>query len=425
MEFSIGYDYNGQHPELVTVTQGYLPTYYLRKSFNLSSVDANGTYQLDWVADDGFVVYVNGKEAGRYNMPSGTTSYSTFASTYANNNPDAGTMLIDASLLRTGNNLIAVELHNNASNSTDIYWNAAFGVQSDNPIPQIVSLDPEYTFTNNDGVEMTAMWDALPEEELIANSATPVKINEVSAANSVYINEYFKKNDWIELYNTTDKPIDVAGMYISDKLKKPLKFQIPAASEVDATYSTVIPAHGYLVIWADQLVSDTQIHTGFKLGNEDDEVVMLTAADESWADTLSYKMHNGDQSVGLYPDGGKQAYIMDLTTIGQSNKLNSYAVAFEQFRPEPTPPAPSEVKEVTSDGGLRVKYENGSISITTDSPMTVSIEIVNAAGQKVYETSTDVYGSKNVGIDGLSVGIYLARVTSDNDNRCQIKFLKK
>ena len=421
----IGYDYNGQHPELVTVTQGYLPTYYLRKSFNLSSVDANGTYQLDWVADDGFVVYVNGKEAGRYNMPSGTTSYSTFASTYANNNPDAGTMLIDASLLRTGNNLIAVELHNNASNSTDIYWNAAFGVQSDNPIPQIVSLDPEYTFTNNDGVEMTAMWDALPEEELIANSATPVKINEVSAANSVYINEYFKKNDWIELYNTTDKPVDVAGMYISDKLKKPLKFQIPAASEVDATYSTVIPAHGYLVIWADQLVSDTQIHTGFKLGNEDDEVVMLTAADESWADTLSYKMHNGDQSVGLYPDGGKQAYIMDLTTIGQSNKLNSYAVAFEQFRPEPTPPAPSEVKEITSDGELRIKYENGGISITTVSPMTVSIEIVNAAGQKVYETSTDVYGSKSVGIDGLSVGIYLARVTSDNDNRCQIKFLKK
>ncbi|MBQ4380814.1 MAG: T9SS type A sorting domain-containing protein, partial [Bacteroidaceae bacterium] len=173
------------------------------------------------------------------------------------------------------------------------------------------------------------------------------------------------------------------------------------------------------------LVSDTQIHTGFKLGNEDDEVVMLTAADESWADTLSYKMHNGDQSVGLYPDGGKQAYIMDLTTIGQSNKLNSYAVAFEQFRPEPTPPVPTDVKEITSDGGLRVKYENGGISITTDSPMTVSIEIVNAAGQKVYETSTDVYGSKSVGIDGLSVGIYLARVTSDNDNRCQIKFLRK
>ena len=269
------------------------------------------------------------------------------------------------------------------------------------------------------------MWDALPEEELIANSATPVKINEVSAANSVYINEYFKKNDWIELYNTTDKPIDVAGMYISDKLKKPLKFQIPAASEVDATYSTVIPAHGYLVIWADQLVSDTQIHTGFKLGNEDDEVVMLTAADESWADTLSYKMHNGDQSVGLYPDGGKQAYIMDLTTIGQSNKLNSYAVAFEQFRPEPTPTPPSEVKEITSDGGLRVKYENGGISITTDSPMTVSIEIVNAAGQKVQESAVEVYGQTRIAVDNFPSGVYVARVVSSNDNRCQIKFLKK
>ena len=420
----IGYDYNSQHPEIVTATQGNLPTYYLRKTFSLDEVRSDGTYQLDWIADDGFVVYVNGTEAGRYNMPSGSTSYNTAASTYAHSNPDSGTMPIDASLLREGNNLIAIELHNNETKSTDIYWNAAFSLQTTGETKQIVSVEPEYTLTSNNDVELEAVWEALPAEELIANSATPVKINEVSAANSVYLNEYFKKNDWIELYNTTDEPIDVAGMYISDKLKNPLKFQIPEASEVEATYSTIIPPHGYLVIWADKLVSNTQIHTDFKLENAEDEVVILTAADESWADTLSYKMHNGDQSVGLYPDGGKQAYVMDFPTIGQSNKLTSYAVAYEQFRPEPTP-VPSEVREVTSDGELRIRYENGGIAIVADSPMIVSIEIVNAAGQKVYETATDVYGSKRVELDGLSVGIYIARIASDNDNRCQIKFLKK
>ena len=423
-ETPIGYDYNNQHPEIVTGVQGYNPTYYFRKTVDLSSVSADDIYTLDWIADDGFVVYVNGAEAGRYNMPSGTVSYSTYATTYAHSNPDAGTMNLQASLFHSGTNVIAVELHNNASNSTDIYWNAAFYVQKTNSSDSFVSTDKEYTLPVSGTVNLRAVWEAVPDDHLLA-SVTPVKINEVSAANSVYLNEYFKKNDWIELYNTTDAEIDIAGMYITDKLTKPQKYQIPEASAVDATYSTVIPPHGFLTIWADQLIPQTQIHTGFKLGNADDEIVMLTAADESWSDTLAYKMHNGNQSVGLYPDGGTTTYVMDIPTIGRPNIITSYATAFEQFRPEPVMPEPDFIREVTSDGDLRIAYSSAVLQVSTSEPMKVSVEVVNTAGQKVYTAAADVYGSSDISLESLPSGIYIAKVVSSNDNRCQMKFIKR
>ena len=79
---------------------------------------------------------------------------------------------------------------------------------------------------------------------------TPVRINEVSADDGVYVNDYFKRNDWVELYNTTDQPIDVEGMFLTDNPDKPKKYQI---SKGVSQASTVIPAHGYLIIWCDKL----------------------------------------------------------------------------------------------------------------------------------------------------------------------------
>ena len=143
----------------------------------------------------------------------------------------------------------------------------------------------------------------------------PVRINEVSASNNVFINESFKKHDWIELYNTTSSSYDASGMFLSDKLSQPEKYKIPDG--------TVIPANGYLIIWCDK-ESGTQLHASFKLDNKDENVILLTAADHSWTDTLRYKKHTGYKSVGLYPDGANTSYVMNRPSIGKTNNLNSY-----------------------------------------------------------------------------------------------------
>lgn len=172
----------------------------------------------------------------------------------------------------------------------------------------IISTDPVYDLQKNERI-VTAYFvpDSVVER--------PVRINEISASNNVFVNESFKKHDWIELYNVTSSKIDVSGMYLSDDIEKPLKYALPQG--------TTIPAKGYLIIWCDK-ENGTQLHAPFKLENKDGSAVVLTAKDRSWADTLIYSTHTGYQSVGLYPNGGRLSYIMNRPSLGKANNYCNY-----------------------------------------------------------------------------------------------------
>lgn len=320
------------------------PTYYFRKKVNVSKAKSTDNYTLNWVADDGFVIYVNGTEAGRYymnNTPRPT--FYDYADSFAPGNPESGTMTLDASLFREGMNTIAVEVHNNQGNSTDIYWDASLA-RGTEELGNLVSTEAEYKLPTSGTVTLVAAYEPLSDEEMAQSDARPVKINEVSAANDTYINDYQKKADWIELYNTTDQPIDIAGMYISDNLSKPEKVQIPANSN---GAQTVIPAHGFIIIWADKQASKQQLHVDFKL-DADSGCVVITAEDKSWADTLFYSPHAMQQTVGLYPDGGNMVYVMEQPTIGTTNQLSMYAAIWD----EPVyDDGTVGIKQTDSDGG--------------------------------------------------------------------------
>lgn len=188
------------------------------------------------------------------------------------------------------------------------------------------STKASISVTGTSAIKLQACFKALTDAEKATQGLTPVRINEVSAANGIHVNEYFKRNDWVELYNTTDTPIDIAGMYLSDNEKKPLKYQI---SKGDSQAATTIPAHGYLIVWCDKLESQEQLHAPFKLDAEGGSV-LLTAADESWSDRLDYTVHQADQTVGRYPDGGHDVFVMNVPTIAQSNISTSYLVPVEQ-----------------------------------------------------------------------------------------------
>lgn len=318
------------------------PTYYFRKRFTLNKTpDSKESYVLNCYVDDGCVVYVNGHEVGRFQMANGNVTYEQFSTAYANATALQCSFTIDNQWLHKGTNTIAVEVHNTHEHSSDIYWTAelvhyALGEDA------WLSTEPELdlaAFEGNNLAKVVATYEPQTDESLLAELAMPLRVNEVGAGNSVYINEYFKKNDWVELYNTTDTDLDAAGLYISDKLDNPTKYQIPASP----TVNTVVPAHGHLVIWADKLESATQLHVPFKLSNEDGETLCIMASEEfvqnnasyfeahpalkNFADGITYVAHNGEQSVGRYPDGSNDIWRFSRPTIGKANTL----LTFDQF----------------------------------------------------------------------------------------------
>ena len=297
-------------------------TYYFRKNLTIDSDPANiASLTLNFTADDGFVVYINGTEACRYLLPDGEITYETYATTYAPDNPDSGTIDLPTDLLRKGENIIAVEVHNNVPGSTDIYWDAeiSYSITSGTAI---VSRERTLRLDTDTDTQIQAIFKPLHPDCLVAAGSPPVVVNEISASNTVFSNEYGKRNDWIELYNTTDHDIDIEGMYLSDDPTEPEKYQI---RKEDSSLPTIIPAHGHYIIWADKLDPLRQLHTGFKLANDDEQSITITAADHSWSDCLNYQTHNGDESVGRYPDGGKRTYRMTRPTIATTNTLTSYS----------------------------------------------------------------------------------------------------
>jgi hypothetical protein len=99
-------------------------TTYFRKSFNLADASAVSGLNLEILRDDGAVVYLNGTEVYRTNLPPGPITHTTPAG-----HVDGGaerewhTTTIGSSLLVDGQNVVAVEIHNNSMNSSDISFN--------------------------------------------------------------------------------------------------------------------------------------------------------------------------------------------------------------------------------------------------------------------------------------------------------------
>ena len=375
------------------------PTYYFRTTAYLSQAPANGeTFTLEYTVDDGFIIYVNGQEAARYNMPSGTVYYNTYASTYASGNPDHGTLQLPASLFVKGTNTIAVEVHNNDGKSTDIYWEAAL-IRNNATTYELASTNPEYELEAGQTYQLVASYQPADSEE--AASQHPVCINEISADNSIYINDTFKKNDWVELYNNTDQPVDVAGMYLSDNALVPAKYQITAAP---GTASTVIAPHGYMVIWCDKLTPVNQLHASFKLDKDGGEV-LLTAADRSWTDRITYGLHTGTESVGRYPDGTAQVYQMIKPTLCAPNMLNSYAQWVEQ----PEPDDPTSLQQATATGALQLAYNGRELVITgSDEDAHLQVGIHTVAAQTVYQAAATLDGGQAIiALPALPRGVYI------------------
>lgn len=102
-------------------------TTYFRRDFEVAGAASFASLDVELVRDDGAVVYINGIEVLRSNMPSGTIDYRTRASSAASGSEEdeVHTFTIAADLLVDGTNVIAVEVHQRGSRSSDLSFNLA------------------------------------------------------------------------------------------------------------------------------------------------------------------------------------------------------------------------------------------------------------------------------------------------------------
>lgn len=96
-------------------------TTYFRKTVSVLDASIFSNYTLRVRRDDGIVVYINGVEKYRNNMPSGSVAYNTWAAeTCSDDGYSWFSSTLAAGSLVTGTNVIAVEIHQRKPTSADI-----------------------------------------------------------------------------------------------------------------------------------------------------------------------------------------------------------------------------------------------------------------------------------------------------------------
>ncbi len=142
-------------------------------------------------------------------------------------------------------------------------------------------------------------------------------INEVCASNNSTKDEYGSKPDWIEVYNSEDYDVDLAGMIVKN-------VDANATSEIPYDYSsTVVPAKGRVMLWADKDPACGPLHLGFKLSAEVAQKIQLIlpyAGKQEVIDELTYQKHEQNGSYGRKSDGASDMTIFNACstqTIGK------------------------------------------------------------------------------------------------------------
>lgn len=103
-----------------TSSSSKYPTYFFRKSFTLASTEGIHALRTSMKVDDGAVIYLNGMEVARINMDAGEVTYSTLASDNVPAGNSFNELNLNTNLLVSGENLIAVEVHQSSRSSSDV-----------------------------------------------------------------------------------------------------------------------------------------------------------------------------------------------------------------------------------------------------------------------------------------------------------------
>ena len=162
------------------------------------------------------------------------------------------------------------------------------------------TVNVEYTGSGN--------WPAIVINEWMANNASTF----ADPADNQF-------DDWIELYNPTGSPVDLAGWTITDDPVDPTKFSfLPGHT---------IPANGYLIVWADNEISQNipGVHTNFKL-SADGESIALYAPDGSEVDRVDFGTQAEDFSSGVLAGTDQESGILVSATPGSANSESPVAI---------------------------------------------------------------------------------------------------
>ena len=121
-------------------TSGRIITTYFRHLFQVTNVFDLTAITLALLRDDGGVVYLNGREVFRSNMPLGPVNHLTRASDTADDESAFYEKTLDAADFVDGTNILAVEIHQESPTSSDISFDLSISALNIGNLPRAIAI---------------------------------------------------------------------------------------------------------------------------------------------------------------------------------------------------------------------------------------------------------------------------------------------
>ena len=286
-------------------------TSYFRKIFTITDTSGLVTVKGQVKYDDGIIIYLNGAEVFRGNMPQGPVDQNTLA-LVAEPEGVFVSFSLPVSYLKNGLNILAAEIHQISGLSSDI------------------SFDLELTGAKLGLLQMTEQKMAVLN--LILNGKTEIEleyepdyrnisdlvINEVGVGFNTDDQQY--TGDWIELYNAGKDSVDLNGLFLTDDFSEPGKHRLIFNS------SEKLPPGEFKLLLADAHPRAGADHLNFKI-SEGEQVGIFHFDGTVWnlLDGYDLEAIMENTSRARIPDGAGSFLLTGLATPLAANKIQEVA----------------------------------------------------------------------------------------------------
>lgn len=225
-------------------------------------------------------------------------------------------------------------------------------------------------------------------------TSSQIVINEFAVNNNSGIeNEKGKYKDWVELYNTTNQPLSLSGLYLSDSASSLTKWQFPVGS--------LIKPNEHLLLWADDLDETyLEMHTNFNLSNTGDAIVLSNGANVF--DSITYGNQVADAAMGRCADGsGNFTTVATRTPRAVNDCTSGVGQNVDELTIRMFPNPTESMLNVVSDVELK------------------SVEVFSLNGSCVVATNQNF-----INVSQLASGSYIVKVTTLENKTWRSKLVK-
>ena len=391
-------------------------TSYFRRVVVLAADQVVQTLNGTILVDDGALVFLNGMEIFRVNMPDGPVGYTTTALTAIADENAYHPFSVPPELLVAGTNIVAVEIHQSSATSSDISFDCALSGS--------LTSGGNWTSYATPDLELVLGGDLALTAHFITDTASagdPVVITEINYRSA----EDHNTEDWIELYNRSGGYLEMTGWNCVDGDGQ--SFHFPDGFLLGPESFVVLCRDAQLFQSFHPQVDLVLGDMGFGLSSTGDRIQIVDPANEP-VDEVEFGV------VAPWPTtAGGTGYTIELMDVFADNSLGeNWTAAHLHGSPGEPFQNPASRDEAGSAQPAQVMlYPNTPnpfnpstrIHYSLDRAGLVWLSIYSLSGQKIrnlvnqqqnagfYQISWD--GLNEAGV-GVASGVYIARLHSGN-----------